>query len=175
MKGKSQGFRLKLMGGLRRKRLEKYENSNVCLWREICVYEWGKEKFLIKADGRCPTTKAGKLRKKQLVFMKGNMRFWTEKARLFWVKLIGDILRKILEIHEPSNLYLWKGICAHKFRTDRFENVFSGTVKSCAFWLFWTSWVLKVSLLLCWGFEPWEGKWRHEGLSRLLFFYSNLK
>ena len=66
--------------------------------------------FLTTTDRGSPTKKAGKSRKTQLVFMKGNMCFLKRKRKDFWPKLIGGTPRKRLENSETRRIFWLKRI-----------------------------------------------------------------
>ena len=114
IKKKRKGFGLKLIKGLLWKRLETNEKRNLCLGKEICAHQGEKKGSLTKTAGGYPTKKAGKSRKKQLVFMKGGYVFIKKKRKGFGLKLIKGLLRKRLENHEKRNWCLGKEICAHQ-------------------------------------------------------------
>ena len=94
------------------------EVFQLLLWGE----GWSISTFNLghNTNKRGPYEKGWKITKRQLVFIKGNMRSWREKVTFFWLKLIGGPLQKSLENHQKRNLCLWRAICAHEGKKWRF-------------------------------------------------------
>ena len=154
---KSKGFWLKLIGGSPTKKVGNHEKSNLCLWRGIWVHEGGKWGFLTKTDRGSPYEKGWKITKKrQLVFMKGNMCTWRRKQRVLsrfrcWClelyhALIVDVLSSItfplLMSWAVSRFRCW---CFKLYHASVAEVLSCITFPALMFWA--------VSCFCCWCLE----------------------
>ena len=89
--------------------------KTTCLYDGEYVIMKGRNKGVWKKWWEMPHAKRWKTTKKSnFCFYEGNMSFWAEKARVFWLKLIGGPLWKRLENFENSNLYLGRGLFVYE-------------------------------------------------------------